>query len=334
MKIAYFSKESWEKELVQSKLSSSAITFYDGSIGEHPDVSDPETEIISVFVESKISAAELDRFPKLRLIATRSTGFDHIDLGETSKRGIVVASVPSYGENTVAEFAMGLLLALSRKIIDADERVRETGTFSQEGLRGFDLRGKTIGIIGAGKIGMHMIRMARGFDMNVIVFDIKPDGTLAQKLGFSYVTLPELLASSDIISVHVLLNPHTRHLINVENIGSLKKGVRIINTSRGGVIETDALVEGLKRGIIEGAALDVLEEEGDLGEELELLAQHPNAEGLKTVLENHFLIDHPRVIVTPHVAFNTEEAVKRILDTTIDNIAAFENGTPQNIVLP
>ena len=169
--------------------------------------------------------------------------------------------------------------------------------------------------------------------MQVIVFDIKPDVALAEKLGFTHVSLQELFSSSDVISLHVPLNPHTRLLINKENIGSLKKGVHIINTSRGAVIETDALIEGLKNGIIEGAALDVLEEEGDLGDELELLSmEHPNANNLKTTLENHFLIRHARVIVTPHIAFNTEEAVKRIVDTTIDNITAFKNGNPQNLV--
>lgn len=333
MNIIYFFKEPWEKEFAEKKLSGDAMTFYEGGIAEHTDVTDPNAEIISIFVDSHIGAPELDRFPNLKLIATRSTGYDHIDLAEAAKRGITVANVPSYGENTVAEFAMGLLLALSRRIIDADERVRKTGAFSQEGLKGFDLKGKTIGIIGVGRIGSHMIRMARGFDMHVIAYDVKPDEALAEELGFSYVTLPELFASSDIISLHVPLNPHTHHLINMENINDLKKGVRIVNTSRGAVIETDALIEGLRRGIVEGAALDVLEEEGDLGDELELLAsEHPNAEGLKTALENHFLIHHPRVIVTPHVAFNTDEAVRRIVGTTIDNIVAFTNGKPKNLV--
>ena len=328
MNIAYITKEPWEREYVRAKLPDDAVTFYETGADTSSDI-----EVLSVFVDSKIGALEIDHFPKLKLIATRSTGYDHIDLAEARRRGITVANVPSYGENTVAEFAMGLLLALSRKIIDADERVRETGVFSQEGLRGFDLKGKTIGIIGAGRIGTHMIRMAQGFDMQVIVFDIKPDVALAEKLGFTHVSLQELFSSSDVISLHVPLNPHTRLLINKENIGSLKKGVHIINTSRGAVIETDALIEGLKNGIIEGAALDVLEEEGDLGDELELLSmEHPNANNLKTTLENHFLIRHPRVIVTPHIAFNTEEAVKRIVDTTIDNITAFKNGNPQNLV--
>ena len=333
MKVVYFAKEPWEKEYVKGKLSDAHVSFYDGTISDHPDVRETDAEILSVFVDSKVGSAELNRFQKLKLIATRSTGFDHIDLKEAAKRGIVVANVPSYGENTVAEFAFGLLLALSRRIIDADERVRQVGAFSQENLTGFDLKGKTLGIVGVGHIGMHMIKMARGFDMNVIAFDVHSDATLAKELGFVYVPLEELFSSSDIISLHVPYNPHTHHLINMENIGTLKKGVHIINTARGAVIETDALVEGLKRGIVAGAALDVLEEEDYVGDELQLLAaEHPNASRLKTTLENHYLILHPRVIVTPHIAFNTQEAITRILDTTVENIKSFAAGRVQNIV--
>lgn len=333
MKVVYFTNEPWEKEYVKGKLPDSSFVFYDGAIGDHPEAADQDAEVLSIFVDSKIGVAELDRFPHLKLIATRSTGFDHVDLGETTKRGIVVVSVPSYGENTVAEFAFGLLLALSRRIIDADERVRDAGTFSQKGLKGFDLKAKTIGVVGVGRIGIHLIKMAKGFDMNVVAFDVHVNESLAKELGFRYVTLGELFALSDIISLHVPYNTHTHHLINKENIGTLKSGVYIINTARGAVIETDALVDGLKRGIVAGAALDVLEEEEYIGDELQLLsAEHPNATRLKTMLENHYLVLHPRVIVTPHIAFNTNEAIERILDTTVENIRAFAAGQPQNIV--
>ena len=145
--------------------------------------------------------------------------------------------------------------------------------------------------------------------------------------------MPELLATSDIVTLHVPYNTHTHHLINKENIGSFKKGSYLINTSRGAVVETDALVEGLKNGNIAGAALDVLEEEGELNDEAVLLtAPHPNAEAIKIALENHYLIEHPRVIVTPHLAFNTTEAVERILNTTIENIKSFESGSPTNTI--
>ena len=273
----------------------------------------------------------MSRFPALKLIATRSTGFDHIDLAAAKERGVTVVTVPFYGENTVAEFTFALLLALSRRIIDADERVR-SGTFSPAGLRGFDLLGKTIGIIGTGHIGAHVIRMAQGFGMKVIAFDAYPNIDLSHTLNFTYLSLPELLAQSDVITLHVPYNPHTHHLINKENIVSIKKGAYLINTARGAVVETGVLVDALRNGILAGAALDVLEEEDGLKEEAMLLTMpHPNADAIKTVLEDHYLINHPRVIVTPHLAFNTTEAIERILNVTIKNIQDFTAGSPTNI---
>lgn len=333
MKIHYFSGEPWEEAYVRDKLPDEEVEFHHGPLSAFPDLADPEAAVLSVFIESRIGENELKRFPNLKLIATRSTGFDHLDLAAAKARGIAVANVPYYGEHTVAEFAFGLLLALSRCIIDGDERVRETGAFSHENLRGFDLSGKTIGIVGCGHIGVHAVRMANGFGMKVLGFDVHQNDDLAQKLNFTYAPLAELLAASDIVSLHVPYNEHTHHLINRDNIGSFKKGSYLVNTSRGAVVETDALVEALKNGVIAGAALDVLEEEGELSDETAFLtAPHPNLEGLRIALENHYLIRHPRVIVTPHMAFNTTEAVERILDATIGNIKSFETGSPTNVV--
>jgi D-lactate dehydrogenase len=333
MKIHYFSGEKWEEEFVKAKLPNEEIIFHDGSIAAFPELTDPEAEVICTFVETKIGEAEMSRFPALKLIATRSTGFDHIDLAAAKGRGIVVANVPFYGENTVAEFAFALILALSRRIIEADTRVKETGTFSTKDLRGFDLAGKTLGVVGCGHIGTHIIKMANGFNMKVVGFDAYPNADLAQKLNFKYLQLEELLSTSDIITIHVPYNAQTHHLINKENIGKIKKGAYLINTARGAVVETDALVEALKNETLAGAGLDVLEEEGDMSDELALLtAAHPKEEELKIALENHYLITHPRVIVTPHNAFNTTEAIERILDTTIENIKAFVTGSPTNVV--
>jgi D-lactate dehydrogenase len=332
MKIHYFSGETWEDAYVRARLPGEDVDFHEGSLATYPELKDSDAAILCTFIESHIGSAELSRFPALKLIATRSTGFDHIDLLAAKARGIAVANVPFYGENTVAEFAFALLLALSRRIIDADERVRD-GTFSPKGLRGFDLSGKTIGIIGTGHIGAHMIRMCKGFGMKVIGFDAFPNAELSHTLDFTYLPLTELLAASDIITLHVPYNKQTHHLINKENIGSIKKGAYLINTARGAVVETEALVEALKSEILAGAGLDVLEEEGDLADETILLtAPHPREEELRIALENHYLISHPRVIVTPHLAFNTQEAVERILDTTIENIKGFAAGTPSNIV--
>ena len=332
MKIHYFSGEGWEEDYVKAKLPDEEITFHEGPLSAFPDLTDPEADVLCTFIESPIGEAEMSRFPALKLIATRSTGYDHIDLAVAKARGITIVNVPFYGENTVAEFAFALLLALSRRVIDADERVR-AGAFSPTGLRGFDLAGKTLGVVGTGHIGAHVIKMAQGFGMKVIGFDAFPSQDLSHTLNLSYVTLPELLAQSDVITLHVPYNPHTHHLINKENIGNIKKGAYLINTARGAVVETDALVDALKAGTLAGAALDVLEEEGDLADETKLLsAPHPNEQELKTMLENHYLIDHPRVIVTPHLAFNTQEAVERILNTTIENVRAFAVGTPTNTV--
>ncbi|MBI5405755.1 hydroxyacid dehydrogenase [Candidatus Kaiserbacteria bacterium] len=332
MKIHYFSGEPWEEAFVRAKLPDADITFHEGPFSSHAELTDPDAAVLCIFMESRIGEAEMNRFPALKLIATRSTGFDHVDLAEAKKRSIAVATVPFYGENTVAEFAFALLLALSRRIIDADERVRE-GTFSPAGLRGFDLAGKTLGVVGCGHIGMHAIKMANGFGMKVLGFEVHPDEARTKEFNFTYAGLPDLLATSDIVTLHVPYNEHTYHLINKENIAGMKKGAYLINTSRGAVVETDALVEALKSGILAGAALDVLEEEGELNEEAALLtAPHPNADVIKTALENHYLIDHPRVIVTPHLAFNTTEAIERILNTTIENIRGFAAGMPINIV--
>ncbi|MHB0865329.1 MAG: hydroxyacid dehydrogenase [Minisyncoccota bacterium] len=332
MKIHYFSGEAWEEEYVRTKLPEEEIVFHEGTLAEHPEVSDPDAEALCIFIDSPIGEAELGRFPALKLIATRSTGFDHIDLAAAKAHGVTVVTVPSYGENTVAEFAFALILALSRRLSEAEALVR-TGAFSPTGLRGFDLAGKTLGVVGCGHIGMHVIRMANGFGMKVLGFDVHPDPEIARANGFTYASLPDLFAQSDIISLHVPYNPHTHHLVNKENVGTIKKGAYLINTSRGAVVETEALVSALRDGTLAGAGLDVLEEEGDLNDEMALLdAPHPNEAALKITLENHYLIEHPRVIVTPHVGFNTTEAVERILDTTIENIQNFESGKPTNVL--
>jgi D-lactate dehydrogenase len=332
MKLIYFGHEAWEETYIKEKLPGVEIVFKLGTAQEDA-AGDAEAEAISIFVNSRVDATVFDKYPKLKLIATRSTGFDHIDCAEAKKRNIAVASVPSYGVNTVAEFAFALLLALSRRVCDAHSRVAETGSFSQRNLTGFDLQDKTIGIVGCGHIGLYVAKIANGFGMHVLVFDMHRDETLAKNLNFIYATLEELLAQSDVVTLHVPYNEHTHHLINSQNISLIKKGAYLINTARGAIVETAALVEALKQNIIAGAGLDVLEEEGDMDDELKLLASpHPKEEELKVVLENHYLMSHPRVIITPHIAFDTSEAIRRILDTTAENISAFEAGAPKNIL--
>lgn len=333
MKIIYFYNEEWEQDYVQSRLPGNEFVFKPGYIAEYPEFRDGTAEILSVFVTSHIGAAELDRFPKLKFIATRSTGYDHLNLAETAKRGIKVSNVPSYGENTVAEQAFALLLCLSRKIYQSYKQIEQGGSFSTAGLKGFDLKGKTIGIVGLGRIGIHTARIAKGFEMNILAFDQHQNEPAIKDYGVKYVSLPELLAGSDIISLHAPYLKETHHLINLDNIGKIKKGAYLINTARGGLVDTAALIKGLQDGVLAGAGLDVLEEENFMLDELALLNDpHPNTDSLKTILANHYLIDHPRVIITPHNAFNTQEAIERIVGTTVENIRSFAAGAVVNAV--
>lgn len=332
MKTLYLFKEEWEKDYISEKLGSDNLEFSD-SIENISEEVLKEIEVISVFVSHPIKKEDLDKMPNLKLIATRSTGYDHVDVVEARGRGIEIVYVPAYGDNTVAEFAFALLLSLARKIPEAHEQVRETGSFSQTNFKGFDLKGKTIGIVGTGKIGTNSIKIAKGFGMNVLAYDPFPKDGLQEELGFKYVGFEELLSSSDIITLHALLNDSTKHMINNESIKHIKKGAILINSARGGLVETGALVKALEEGILRGAGLDVLEEEGYQDDELKLLTQpHPELEALKITLSNHYLIDHPRVIITPHIAFDTDEAVKRILDTTAENIISFSKGEVVNKV--
>lgn len=332
MNILYLHKEDWEKEYVADKFSGHNIYFSKNLEETSVDILNA-TEIISVFVSHQCRGEEMDKLPNLKLIAARSTGFDYVDVPLARSRGVEVVYVPSYGENTVAEFAFALLLALSRKIPEAHEQVTETGDFTQGTLCGFDLKDKTIGVVGTGRIGINAIKIAKGFGMKVVAYDPFPKSGLDQELGFRYVGFEELLSLSDVISLHASLSDSTRHMINEESIKHIKKGAVLINTARGGLIQTSSLVKALEEGTISAAGLDVLEEEGDMADETDLLNNpHPKLEELKNVLANHYLINHPRVIVTPHIAFNTTEAVHRILDTTIENINAFASGEVKNRV--
>jgi D-lactate dehydrogenase len=292
-----------------------------------------DAEAIGVFVTSMVAAKVIEQLPKLKFIAALSTGYDNINLSACQSRGITVSNVPTYGENTVAEYTMALILALSRRIVDNVERTRK-GNFSLEGLRGFDLKGRTIGIIGGGHIGMNVVRIAKGFGMNVLVSDVHQDAALAQREGFSYAAdLDSLLSSSDIITLHAPYIPQTHHMININNVDRIKRGALLINTARGALVETDAILYGLREGILSGVGLDVLEEENALHEEEQMICSMiPQECNLRTLIEDHVLLTHPKVIVTSHNAFNTTEALKRILDTTVENIKAFFAGKPINFV--
>jgi len=331
MKILYTYRTEAEKVEMSTKLAGHEIVFHEGCLLDG-EWSGEGIECLCVFVNSQIGSAEMEKCPSLKLIVTRSTGFDHIDVPSAKAKGISVAYVPVYGENTVAEFAFALLLTLSRKMRDSIERTK-SGSFSPEGLEGFDLKGKTMGVIGTGSIGKNVIQIAKGFGMHVIAFDLHHDDAFASTTGFSYLPLETVLAQSDVISLHLPDNEHTHHIINAEKIAMMKRGVYIINTARGGLIDTEALVMALKDGTVGGAGLDVLSEEGYVNDEIKLIgSSHPNEEAMKTLLLNHYLLEHPAVVITPHTAFNTKEAIQRILDVTVENIVSFSSGTPKNLL--
>ena len=287
--------------------------------------------VISVFIYSRINKEVISSLPSLKLITTRSTGFDHIDLKEAKKRKILVCNVPFYGENTVAEHTFALILSLSRNVHKSYLRTLR-GDFSIEGLKGFDLKDKVLGVIGAGHIGLHVIRIAKGFGMQVLASDAHQNKFLAEVLGFKYVSLDNLLRNSHIITLHVPYTKSTHHLINRENINLIKKGAILINTSRGAVVDSEALIEALDKKILSGVGLDVLEGEELIKEEKQLLYDKKKLEVLANLVKGHILLSRDNVVFTPHIGFYSQEALERILETTVGNIFRFLEGRPQNVV--
>lgn len=320
--------EPWEIDELTNVFP--AGRFSEKHLDDAGDLGQPEALII--FIYSPITAAVLKKLPSLKMIGTMSTGFDHIDLEACRQRGVVVSNVPSYGENTVAEHALALLLALTRKIVPSVNQTRH-GDFRLNDLRGVDLAGKTAGVIGTGKIGRHFIAMAKGLGMNVIAYDPMPNGAAATELGFAYVDLETLLKTSDVVSLHAPATQETFHLLNEQRLMLMKPTAFLINTARGTLIDTQGLVKALEVGKLAGVGLDVLEEECVIREERELLSKVFQRQcDLQTAYADHLLLEHPKVIITPHNAFNSHEALQRILHTTVDNVKAFQAGKPINVV--
>ncbi len=324
--IIFFETTDKEKRYLKKKFDKSfELTFYPGELNEVNSNSISGAVIISPFIYSEINAKVLEKAKKLKLIATRSTGFNHIDVKKAQSKNISVANVPYYGENTVAEHTFALILALSRNIHKAYVRTTRND-FALNGLQGFDLKGKTLGVIGAGSIGVHVIKIAKGFGMKVITHDPKPNHILTELLDFQYVSLEELLKNSDIITMHCPYNQYTHHLINMGNINLVKKNALFINTARSGVIEPQALYYAIDNNIFGGAGLDVFEGEDLLKEENQMLTKNVSVEHLEVLLRRNILLRRENVIITPHMAFDSAEAVERIMDTTVENIKSFLAG--------
>lgn len=245
-----------------------------------------------------------NRLPELKLVVTRSVGFDHINLEGASQRGIPVCHIPDYGAHMIAEQAFGLLLALARNVVRGNERYKLEHRFSDQGLQGIELFGKTLGVIGTGRIGMHCVRIAKGFGMRVVAHDTFQNEAAAQDLDFKYLPLEELLTKSDFISLNVTLSEATHHLIDAKRLAQMKKGAILVNTARGAVVDTQALIDALRSGHLRGAGLDVLEDERD---------------------EYHDF-GNLNVIITPHLGWYTDGAVTRILKITFDILTAFKSG--------
>lgn len=331
MKIGFFGlREQEKRDYFLAALPGGEVIFIDKDLDEDNIPNILDFEIISVFVQSKITKKVINAFPNLKMITVRATGFDNVDTKYARGKGIIVTNVPAYGSHTVAEFTFGLILSLSRKIHQAIAKVKEEVEFDHEGLKGFDLYGKTLGVIGTGKIGTNVIKIAKGFGMIILAYDTYPNKQLTESFECRYVPLDELLSNSDIVTIHVPANPETYHLINLNNILKMKKGALLINTARGDVVATDALYKAVSEDHLGGAALDVLEGENNLGENLNKEEFEPLM--MKNILEISQLIKNPNVIVTPHTAFYTTEAEQAIMQTTVENIAKFIAGSPTNVV--
>lgn len=332
MKIFIFEVEDWETHLFDEIPPQHEVQYLKEPLTHENAHQFADAEIVSTFIYSDLDQEVLKQLPNLKLLATRSTGFDHVDTDYCKAHDVLVCNVPTYGENTVAEHTFGLLLSISHKLTEAIDRTRK-GDFSQSGLQGFDLFGKVLGVIGTGNIGQHVIRIARGFQMEVLAFDVKPKPQLAEELGFRYGDLDEVLATADIVTLHVPANPKTQHLISQAQFDRMKDGAILINTSRGNIVDIDALIKALADGKVAAAGLDVLPEEPVMREEAELLRSlYRKQHNLDTLLADHVLLRLRNVVITPHSAFNTREAIQRILDTTADNITQFVQGNPQNVV--
>lgn len=333
MKIILFDVEQNEVETYQKLLASTEqIECLAEPLNEESVSKASEAEIVSVFVTSKITADMIKKLPHLKLIVCRSTGYDNVDTLAAKNNNIVVENAPNYGEHTVAEYAFMLLLALTRKLQGATAQVN-SGQIDHTQLVGTDLLGSTLGVIGAGKIGQRVIKIAKGFEMNVVAYDPYPNAEAAKELGFEYVQLDELYAQADVISLHIPATPESKNMINAEVFKKLKKDTYLINTSRGDLVDNAALIDALENGNVAGAGLDVLEGEAmiDIDHELALL-KHPNNLELKLSAELDILEKMPNVILSPHNAYNTHQALQRIRETTSENINGFINGEIKNQV--
>lgn len=320
MKVAFFSAKDFERGAFDAYNAKKGheLRYLTPHLNEDTAGLAAGHDCVCVFVNDALNAAVVDALGQLgvKLIAARSAGFNHIDLEAARRNGIAVVRVPAYSPFAVAEHAVAMLLTLNRKMHRAYNRVRE-GNFALDGLLGFDLHGKTIGVVGTGKIGQVFARIMLGFGCEVLAYDVAPNVSV-REMGVQYVALADVLRKSDIVSLHCPLMPATHHMINDETLGRMKPGAMLINTSRGGLVDTRAVIAALKSGHLGSLGLDVYEEEAELFFE-DLSGQ---------VLQDDVfarLLTFPNVLITGHQAFFTSEALQGIAMTTLDNVSEFES---------
>ncbi len=327
MKIAFFSTKSYDREFFSHYVTTHEIIYFEARLGSQTVNLATGCDAVCVFVNDRLHAKVIEGLSEagIRLIALRCAGFNNVDLEAARANNIRVVRVPAYSPHAVAEHAAALILTLNRKTHKAYNRVRE-GNFSLERLTGFDLYGRTVGVIGTGKIGEAFCGIMKGFGCRVLAFDLVENRELVAT-GVEYAPLIDVLQQSDIISLHCPLNEQTKHIVNRQTIGMMKEGVMLINTSRGGLVDTMEIIEALKSGKIGYLGLDVYEQE----EKLFFKDLSENVIQDDTIMR---LISFPNVLITAHQGFFTEEALTQIAETTLANIDAFEAGRPlQNAVV-
>lgn len=323
MKVAVFSTKSYDRRFLEAANEKYGhdLVFFEPRLHLETSALAVGFPVVCIFVNDLLDATALAAVAKggTHLIALRSAGFNHVDLSAARGLGLSIVRVPAYSPYAVAEHTVGLILALNRKIHRAYNRVRE-GNFALDGLLGFDLHGRTVGIVGTGKIGAITAQILRGFGCHLLGYDLYQNPE-CHAIGMQYVSLPELFGAADIISLHCPLSPETYHLIDDAAIDKMKAGVMVINTSRGALIDAQAVTNGLKSGKIGYLGLDVYEQESDLF--FEDLSN-------RVIQDDVFqrLLTFPNVLITGHQAFFTEDALRNIAETTLANITDFEAGRP------
>lgn len=317
MRIAFFSTKQYDKTTFETEEGQQEIVYHSPRLTESTVPLAHGFDAICVFVNDEVNREVLAELAEhgLKLVLLRCAGFNNVDLLAAEELGITVARVPAYSPHAVAEHTFGLILSLNRSLHKAYARVRE-GDFRLDGMLGFDLQGRTIGVIGTGRIGESICRIARGFGCNVLAHDVDPSPR-CEAIGVKYVDIHELFADSDVITLHCPLMPQTRYLINDRSIAQMKQGVMLINTSRGAIIDTQSVIRGLKTGQIGSLGIDVYEEEADL-----FFEDLSNSVIRDDVFAR--LLTFPNVLITGHQGFFTADALTQIASTTLKNASEFE----------